>query len=79
MAWLIALTDEYGEPIHEATRDVTDLVLDTAGQEQFDANSMPQMCASEDICLAEYGWTLKMSSGKGLRDCKIMNGIYWAA
>ena len=78
MAWLIALTNEYGEPIHEATRDVTEQVLDATGSKAFDANSTAQLCAAEDLCLNEYGWSFKTSSGKGLRDCKIMNGTYWA-
>jgi hypothetical protein len=79
MAWLIALANDHGEPIHETTRDITDQVLDASRSEAFDANSTAQLCAAEDICLDEHGWTFKSATGKGLRDCKIMNGTYWCA
>ena len=78
MAWLIAMANDHGEPIHETTRDVTEQVLDASRCESFDAKSTAQLCAAEDICLDEHGWSLVASTINGSRVYRVMNGIYWA-
>lgn len=79
MTWLMALTNDCGEPIHETIRDITELVLDACGETEFNRDSTAQMCAAEDVCLHEHGWTLMASAVNGGKDHKVMNGLYWPA
>lgn len=63
--WFMSACDQYGNPVG-IPKNITDVVLDTAGEDEFDPLSSEQEMAAQAIVESEYG----TSAG-------FYNGTYW--